>query len=145
MGVGVRLKEILKHRNMTIKELASKTQIPVNTLYSITKRDSYRINLEIAEKISRALNVPQLALFSDSFSKTTEGWESLGEFIETMAKNEDMSIRKLAIKSDISYNTLYSFVKNKRNKMDFQTLAKIANSLGCELSVSLRPKDEWTL
>ncbi len=57
MGVGFRLKEILRDKKMTIKKLAEITGIPVNTLYSITKRDSDRVDYVILSKIAEALNV----------------------------------------------------------------------------------------
>ena len=57
MGVGLRLKKILRDRKMTIKRLAEETGIPVNTLYSITKRDSERVDPVIIQKIAEALIV----------------------------------------------------------------------------------------
>lgn len=58
MGVGLQLKAILRDQKMTIKQLAEKTGISINTLYSITKRDSSSIDPIILKKIATALNVP---------------------------------------------------------------------------------------
>lgn len=58
MGVGIRVKNILYDRNMTIKELAQASGVSVNTLYSITKRDSNRVNPVILKKIATTLGVP---------------------------------------------------------------------------------------
>lgn len=55
---------------------------------------------------------------------------SIGEKIEYKAKEKGMSLRKVAIESGMSYNSLYSFVKNKRNRIDPTTLSKIAKVLG---------------
>lgn len=57
MGVGLRLKTILRDRKMTIKRLAEETGIPLNTLYSITKRDSERVDPVIIQKIAETLIV----------------------------------------------------------------------------------------
>lgn len=57
MGAGTRLKEALKARNFTIKQLSDMAGIPLNTLYSITKRDSETISLPVAIQISQALGV----------------------------------------------------------------------------------------
>lgn len=57
MGVGMRLKSILRDKKMTIKQLSEKSGIPLNTLYSITKRDSLRVDRVILERISIALEV----------------------------------------------------------------------------------------
>jgi len=66
MAVGFRLKEILRKKGMTIKELAEVSKISVNTLYSITKRDSENIDKVIEVKIANALNVPVSALHDDT-------------------------------------------------------------------------------
>ena len=65
MGVGMQLKSILRDNNMTIKELSEKTGIPINTLYSITKRDSLRVDRVILERISKALNVDTYDLYPE--------------------------------------------------------------------------------
>lgn len=57
MGVGIRLKRILREKKMTIKELAEKTGVPVNTLYSITRRDSENIDPVILEKLASVLDI----------------------------------------------------------------------------------------
>lgn len=62
MGVGLRLKHILRDRKMTIKQLAETANIPVNTLYSITKRDSERVDPVILRQLSETLEVPTSVL-----------------------------------------------------------------------------------
>lgn len=56
MGVSIRLKGLLRDNGMTIKSLAEKTGISVNTLYSITKRDSQRVDPVLLEKIATTLD-----------------------------------------------------------------------------------------
>lgn len=58
MGFGTVLKNILSEKNMSIKELSENTGIPINTLYSITKRDSVNVRPDTLEKIADALDVP---------------------------------------------------------------------------------------
>lgn len=55
MGVGTNLKEILRHKKMTIKQLSGLADIPVNTLYSITKRDSERVDKVILNRLASVL------------------------------------------------------------------------------------------
>ena len=57
MGVGVRLKQVLKEHGMSIKQLSEITGISHNTLYSITKRDSNRVDIDMLQKIADALGV----------------------------------------------------------------------------------------
>lgn len=62
MGVGIQMKKILRDKNMTIKQLSQKTGISLNTLYSITKRDSERVDRVVLQRIADALGVHVLDL-----------------------------------------------------------------------------------
>lgn len=64
MGVGLNIKEILRDKKMTIKQLAEQTNIPLNTLYSITKRDSERVDKIIINRIAAALECDPYSLMS---------------------------------------------------------------------------------
>ena len=57
MGLGIRIKEILKTRGLTIKELSQMSGVSINTLYSITKRDNNMARYDIVHKIATALNM----------------------------------------------------------------------------------------
>ena len=70
MGFGNTLKILLKDRNMTIKELSEITGISVNTLYSITKRDTRLPSDEVLFKISQALGVEVTDLLTYDEIKT---------------------------------------------------------------------------
>lgn len=59
MGVGLRIKLILREKKMTIKELANISGVPVNTLYSITKRDSCNVNSLILSDIAKTLELSE--------------------------------------------------------------------------------------
>lgn len=74
MGVGTNLKEILRDRKMTIKQLSEKADIPLNTLYSITKRDSERVDRVILNRIAAALNIDPYDLmnFDQALEATVE-------------------------------------------------------------------------
>lgn len=50
MGFGAVLKDILAEKKMSIKELSHITGIPLNTLYSITKRDTVNIRPDTLQK-----------------------------------------------------------------------------------------------
>lgn len=66
MGIGFRLKELLRDRKITIKQLSEDTGIPLNTLYSITKRDSERADQVIIQRIATALGVPMSKLVGEA-------------------------------------------------------------------------------
>lgn len=66
MGVGIQLKMILRNKKMTIKQLSERTAVPLNTLYSITKRDSERVDPVILQAIAAALGVPTSALYGEA-------------------------------------------------------------------------------
>lgn len=62
MGIGIALKNILRNRKMTIKQLSEKSGISINTLYSITKRDSERVDEVILQRIADTLEIPVYGL-----------------------------------------------------------------------------------
>ena len=66
MGVGIQLKTILRGKGLTIKELSRQSGVSLNTLYSITKRDSDRIDPVIRKQLAQALSVPEYLLMSES-------------------------------------------------------------------------------
>ena len=62
MALGTNLKEILKQKNMSIKDLSKKTGISLNTLYSITKRDGRMARFDIIKKICETLEITESEL-----------------------------------------------------------------------------------
>lgn len=63
------IKKALRSKGMTIKKLSEVSGVPLNTLYSITKRDSNRIDKVILSKICYALDVLPIDLVdNDSFT-----------------------------------------------------------------------------
>lgn len=64
MGFGLKLKELLKRKGITIKELSVMTGISINTLYSITKRDTKAPEKEIIKKIANALKINESELYT---------------------------------------------------------------------------------
>lgn len=62
---------------------------------------------------------------------------STGERIAQLAKERNMSLHKLAELSGVSYNTLYSAMRRKSDRVDSRTLEKVARVLGVDVSVIL--------
>lgn len=52
-----------------------------------------------------------------------------GERIKDAAEEKKMNLHQLAVKAGISYNTLYSIVRRRSDKVDVETLRKIALAL----------------
>lgn len=84
MGVGTKIKAILKEQKKTIKQLAEESGVPLNTLYSITKRDSKVVSEPVLEKISNALGVSK-DIFIPSVVR-----ESAWEFAEQQAQQNQV-------------------------------------------------------
>ena len=64
--IGSTLKQLLAQRDMNVSELARRSGVPAQTLYSIIKRDSTRIDPELLEKLCRVLEAPPELFKSDS-------------------------------------------------------------------------------
>lgn len=71
MGVGNKLKELLKKRNMTVAELSRESKISAQTLYSIINRDS-NISFENAILIAKILDIDYLELVDTE--NNTNNW-----------------------------------------------------------------------
>lgn len=85
MGVGFRLKLALRERKMTIKELSEQTGISLNTLYSITKRDTENVDDTILSAISSTLGL------SWSFFSSCSPFEDL----EFLHENKTLILERL--------------------------------------------------
>lgn len=57
--IGSTLKQLLEQRDMNVSELARRSGVSVQTLYSIIKRDSSRIDPELLEKLCLCLDAPR--------------------------------------------------------------------------------------
>lgn len=118
MGVGARIKKLLKQNGMTIKELSKKTEIPINTLYSITKRDEQNVRSDNLKKIASALGVSindllyenKLDYFATLPDVPTESpptkIRELLEQVETIRMNYKEIMEDMAILSAIDINSL---------------------------------------
>ena len=62
MGIGLRLKAVLRDKKITIKQLSEISNISLNTLYSITKRDSENVDPVILQRIADALEISRTYL-----------------------------------------------------------------------------------
>ena len=77
MGLGTNLKKLLKDKGKTLKWLSAETGISVNTLYSITKRDSTRISIDNISKIAAALDITTSQLMGEIVIATDEEEDEL--------------------------------------------------------------------
>ena len=56
--VGSILQQLLKERQLSVRELSRLAQVPAQTLYSIIKRDSAKVDPELLQRLSQVLQVP---------------------------------------------------------------------------------------
>ncbi len=64
MGDGVRLKELIDQRGITVRRLAKETGINATTLYSIVQKDT-KIRLDNGIRIAATLNIPLQSVCSE--------------------------------------------------------------------------------
>lgn len=65
MGIGIRLEALMKKKGINANELANKIGVTPSTLYSMIKRDSSRIDIDLIIKIAHALSITADELLSD--------------------------------------------------------------------------------
>ncbi len=107
--IGSVLKALLDERGMRVGELSRAADVPAQTLYSIIKRDSNKIDFDVLLRICRELKVP-MELFSGGDSPSmpkAEEWELIRtyrgldahgrEMVDTVLRKE---AERLAVKKD---------------------------------------------
>lgn len=77
MGIGASIKRILAVRRMTIKNLSEQSGIPINTLYSLTRRDSESTRSDYLNRIATVLGVSVDAIISTSTAQIITGRDAL--------------------------------------------------------------------
>ena len=63
----------------------------------------------------------------------------ISEYIRFYRHKYGLTIRQLAILSGVDHATIAGYERETRTHVTFDTLEKIANSLGCKVHVTLRP------
>lgn len=114
MGVGRNLKEILRDKKMTIKQLSEQANIPLNTLYSITKRDSKRVDDIILRRIATALGVSyfdliskeERAIYEKGYKEGSEAEEWQNHVIDELWKQEGYSYSDTEVRLINSFSQL---------------------------------------
>lgn len=101
MGVGFRIREVAKERKINFKELAKKAGVSYNTLYSIIKRDSDRVDTGTLSKVALALDVP--------LEKLATGDETLGERLKRIRTQDKITLQKLSEKVEIPEEALQMY------------------------------------
>lgn len=57
MGIGNKLNELLKDRNMTVTELSRKINVAPTTIYSIIQRNNKKVDIDVLLDIADVLGV----------------------------------------------------------------------------------------
>ena len=104
MGIGARLSEIMAEKNINTNELAVKIGVPPTTLYSMIKRDSTRVEIDLIIKIAHALDMTADEFLS---GETPETQHTLAAHLE----GEDFTDEEI---KDIE--NFVEFVKSKREQ-----------------------------
>ena len=102
MGFGTILKDILADKNMSIKDLSEATGIPLNTLYSITKRDTVNVRQETIEKISQALDISSSDLIKKLEHEINATQMQLRDLQNRLREAEELRKRELALRKQLS-------------------------------------------
>ena len=111
MAIGMNLEIALRDMEMTVAELSRKSGVSTNTLYSIIRRDSKKVDATILKKICDASGIPVYDLLSDVMSEedfplydyldaeTDEERENTKSRVLDYLKNKDPALRTYIIES----------------------------------------------
>lgn len=72
MGIGNKLTQIMKEQNTNANELATKSGVPAQTIYSLIRRDATKVDIDSLIKIARALGVSAEYFCSDELQSAPQ-------------------------------------------------------------------------
>ena len=105
MAFGKELYNILKKKNMTVKELSKLTDIPATTLYSLINRDTNTLNLNYVNRICNILG--------PSYTNELLSAANLTSFIDFNTKTKGVAnALKPSSKPKLSYQNILSEEEN---------------------------------
>jgi DNA-binding helix-turn-helix protein len=74
MAIGLKLKELIDHRNTNVNQLAKDARVKPQTIYGIIRRDNTKVDIEILQSLA-----DELAVTLDYFSTGKSSELSLDE------------------------------------------------------------------
>ena len=106
MGIGDKLNSLLVLRERNINELASAINVSAQTLYSISKRNNTKVDLDILQKIADELSVTLDYFCTDSGDSSTIPSLSiiekklLSDFRELSEQGQDYILQTMELVKD---------------------------------------------
>lgn len=128
--IGERIRTERERRGISQKRLAEIAGIPAITLQQYERGVVKRPRIDRLSMIAQALGLPIDDFLVNDSESGNEAKMSIGEKIGELSLAEGMNLRQLAIKADVPYNTVYALVKRSSNRVEWETLEKIAAALG---------------
>lgn len=99
MGIGAKLDGLLKARGSNPSELAQKIDVPAQTIYSMIKRDSKKVDIEVLIRISKELGVEPEYFCNDSVPVKEPSYEDTKKLIarngRSLTTEQKMELIKL--------------------------------------------------
>lgn len=156
MGSGLRLKEILRQKKMTIKQLSEQTGISLNTLYSITKRDSTNIDSAILSIITKSLGITEDEFYDikplpfreiineenhvELLTSKGQEWKAFNEYLEQMGYIFNPHPDQPNLYDEKSNTVYYEFLDNRSGKyyhISFDQFSQLMNNVNSYLKYNI--------
>lgn len=135
MSIAKNIKAIIAMKGITLKHLSSLSGVSVNTLYSITKRDSKNVNTNTLKRIATALNIPTSELlYSEEYD--------LGQTIKINRKQRKMTQSQLAEAIGKKEATIRKY-ENGDIEPPLSVLQDLSIIFGVSLLNLLNNSDDW--
>lgn len=96
MGIGNKLNDLLKQRNMTVTELSRKINVAPTTIYSIIQRNNKKVDIDVLLDIADVLGV-NAEYFRDSEKVVTVAAHKDGENFTSEELEKIEEYKKLLI------------------------------------------------
>ena len=108
VGIGNTLNQLIKLRGTNVNELSQKIGVAPTTIYSLIKRDSKKVDIEILIKLSKALNVTAEYFYNCEMSNNTLNNKEtilLEHYNKLNEKGKDEAIKRVSELTEIKKYT----------------------------------------
>lgn len=108
MGIGNTLNQLIKLRGTNVNELSQKIGVAPTTIYSLIKRDSKKVDIEILIKLSKALNVTAEYFYNCEMADNTLNNKEtilLEHYNKLNEKGKDEAIKRVSELTEINKYT----------------------------------------
>lgn len=129
MEIGARLKKIIEEKQTNVNELANRARVAPSTLYSIIKRDSTKVDINVLVRVADVLGVPIEYFSEKSEIVIPDRNATFVDRIQYLCKARGVSTEKLCQLTNIDINIIGKYENDGTDHMTLDDIKSLAIAL----------------